>query len=99
LALGGFGARHAGCEARSSRQCAGGAPMPGSSPACTPASQATPSAVVSATTGRSTGAPRMSARNCIVQSLATMPPSTRSTVPAMPFAGQSARMASSRSAV
>ena len=43
---------------------------PGQTPASIPASQAAPRAVVSWTTGRSTGAPRMSARNCIVQSLA-----------------------------
>ncbi len=48
---------------------------------------AAPSAVVSVTTGRSTGTFRMSARNCMTQSLRTMPPSTRSllvTAPASP---------------
>jgi peptidoglycan hydrolase-like protein with peptidoglycan-binding domain len=45
----------------------------------TAASIAAPSAVVSVTFGRSTGAPRMSDMNCIVQSLLAMPPSTRST--------------------
>jgi hypothetical protein len=43
-----------------------------------PAHIAAPRAVVSVTTGRSTGTLRMSARNCMTQSLRTMPPSTRS---------------------
>ena len=50
----------------------------GRGPTARPARQAAPSAVVSVTAGRSTGRSRMSARNWQSQSLATMPPSTRS---------------------
>jgi hypothetical protein len=69
----------------------------GQTPDCQPASHAAPSAVASSTTGRSTGASSRSASRCMVQSDATMPPSTRSTASRIP--GQSRRMASIRSAV
>lgn len=62
-----------------------------------PASHAAPSAVVSVTTGRSTGTFMRSASRCIVQSLAAMPPSTRKTV--SPLRCQSSRIAVSKSQV
>lgn len=69
----------------------------GHMPALDPANQAAPKAVVSAMTGRSTWACKMSARRCMVQSLATIPPSTLSTVVAE--SPQSACMAFNRSRV
>ena len=69
----------AGSKRRSMRHASANSAMPGHTPARWPASHAAPRAVVSITTGRSTGAPSWSASACIVQSDATMPPSTRST--------------------
>ncbi|MNC96379.1 hypothetical protein D3C83_137370 [compost metagenome] len=63
-------------------------------PACRPARYAAPNAVVSVTTGRSTGRSRMSARNCMTQSFLTMPPSTRSAVSFVPLSFSIAAMRS-----
>src|SRR5688572_32315839 len=54
------------------------APGSGQTPVASPANPAAPSAVVSTISGRSTGMPSTSAWNCISQSLAVAPPSTRS---------------------
>src|SRR5215831_5925862 len=71
----------------------------GQIPIANPARYAAPTAVVSRTGGRSTVTSRISARNCSTQSLAAMPPSTRKTVFAPAAAGQSSRIASSKSRV
>ena len=65
-------------------------------PTASPAAYAAPSAVVSATTGRTTGTPRMSAWNCMSRLLAIMPPSTFSSSSGTP---ESALTASSTSRV
>ena len=51
---------------------------------CINASMAAPKAVVSRTTGRSTGTFKMSAMNCISQSFSVMPPSTLTTDTGIP---------------
>ena len=63
-------------------------------PAPTPARYAAPSAVVSATSGTTTGTPITSAWNCISQALPLAPPSARSSLSGCPDADSIARTAS-----
>ena len=90
--------RGANCFCR--RQRAAKSSGDGYSPLFQPAKYAAPRAVVSRICGRSTGASMMSAKNCIVQSEALMPPSTRKTGAAsIPAAAKSSRIAPSKSRV
>src|SRR5262245_21803138 len=71
-------ADHVGVQRRSSFQCARSSSTERQKPAPRPAAYAAPNAVVSATTGRQTGTPRMSACSCMHNALAVTPPSTLS---------------------
>ena len=91
-----------GSKCRSKAQVLEKPSTPGYRPTCIPANQSAPRAVVSMTSGRSTGACKISDYDCTIQSLATIPPSTRNTASpdASPAAcSQSERIASYRSRV
>src|SRR5258706_8602293 len=68
-----------GCQRRDSFQLSRSSSVSRQKPTASPAAYVAPSAVVSATTGRLTGTPRMSACNCMHRLLAVTPPSTLST--------------------
>src|SRR5690242_14805137 len=85
-----------GVQRLSSAQLVASSSRPDQYPTASPAAYAAPSAVVSVTSGRTTGTPSTSAWNCISNSLTTIPPSTLSSVSSTP---ESARIASTTSTV
>ncbi|KAG1248226.1 hypothetical protein G6F65_019735 [Rhizopus arrhizus] len=76
---------HPGSNVRSACHFDANSSNPDQNPTASPANPAAPSAVDSGTLGRTTGTPRRSACICISRSLRAAPPSTRSSVSAMPL--------------